>query len=130
MKICCPGNQQKTQLTRTLLFDSRLPLKRLGVSYKKTRQHPKANEKARIKCKEKTAAYEAEGKVIIYINESGFTHEMPRTHSYSGKGERCYGAHNWNTKGRTNVIGAIVDFVFLTLGMFDSMVNSDVFARG
>ena len=52
---------------------------------------------------------------------------MPRTHGYSVKGERCYGIHNWNAKGRTNVIGAIINFAFLTLGMFESTVNSDVF---
>ena len=52
---------------------------------------------------------------------------MPRTHGYSVKGERCYGIHNWNAKGRTNVIGAIINFAFLTLGMFESTINSDVF---
>ena len=52
---------------------------------------------------------------------------MPRTHGYSAKGKRCYGIHNWNAKGRTNVIGAIMNFTFLTLGMFESTINSDVF---
>ena len=45
---------------------------------KKTQQHPKANEEARIAFKEKIAAYENEGKTIIYIDESGFAHDMPR----------------------------------------------------
>ena len=102
-------------------------LKRLGISDKKTQQHPKANEEARIAFKEKIAAYENEGKTIIYIDESGFAHDMPRTHGYSAKGKRCYGIHNWNAKGRTNVIGAIINFTFLTLGMFESTINSDVF---
>lgn len=52
---------------------------------------------------------------------------MPRTRGYATKGERCYGVHDWNAKGRTNVIGAIVNFVFLTLGLFESTINSDVF---
>ena len=46
------------------------------------------------------------------------------------KGKRCYGIHNWNAKGRTNVIGAIINFSFLTLGMFESTINSNVFLRG
>ena len=52
---------------------------------------------------------------------------MPRTRGYSAKGERCYGMHDWNAKGRTNAIGAIVNFVFLTLALFKSTINSDVF---
>ena len=32
---------------------------------------------------------------------------MPRTRGYAAKGERCYGVHDWNAKGRTNAIGAI-----------------------
>lgn len=52
---------------------------------------------------------------------------MPRTHGYSKKGQRCYGTHNWQAKGRTNVIGAIIGSVFLTLSVFNCYVNSDVF---
>ena len=52
---------------------------------------------------------------------------MPRTRGYAAKGERCYGVHDWNAKGRTNAIGAIANFVFLTLGLFESTINSDVF---
>ena len=47
-------------------------------------------------------------KQIVYIDESGFAHDMPRTHGYSLKGERCYGKHDWGAKGRTNAIGALV----------------------
>ena len=52
---------------------------------------------------------------------------MPRTRGYAAKGERCYGVHDWNVKGRTNAIGAIANSVFLTLGLFESTINSDVF---
>ncbi|MDZ5762236.1 IS630 family transposase domain protein [Candidatus Cyrtobacter comes] len=30
---------------------------------------------------------------------------MPRT--YSLKGKRCYGKHDWGAKGRTNAIGVL-----------------------
>ena len=43
---------------------------------------------------------------------------MPRTHGYAPKGERAYGKHDWHAKGRTNVIGAIINHVFLTLCLF------------
>jgi transposase len=52
---------------------------------------------------------------------------MPRTHGYSKKGLRCYGVHNWQAKGRINVIGAIVGAAFITLSVFTCYVNSDVF---
>jgi transposase len=52
---------------------------------------------------------------------------MPRTRGYSVKGTRCYGLHDWQSKGRINAIGAIVGFTFLTLALFESTINSDVF---
>jgi hypothetical protein len=64
---------------------------------------------------------------MIYLDESGFARDTPRTHGYSKKGERCYGSHDWNANGRTNAIGAIVGLTFLTLSLFDAMINTDVF---
>ena len=43
-----------------------------------------------------------EGRTIAYIDESGFAHDMPRTHGYAGKGKRCYGLHEWGLKGVFN----------------------------
>ena len=53
--------------------------------------------------------------------------DSPRTHGYSKKGQRCYGTQDWHARGRTNAIGAIEGFTFLTLTLFDSTINSDVF---
>ena len=50
-----------------------------------------------------------------------------RTHGYAYRGKRCYGVQDWHTKGRINVIGAIVGFVVLTVGLFEGSINSDVF---
>jgi len=52
---------------------------------------------------------------------------MPRTRGYSLVGQRCYGIHDWQAKGRKNAIGAIIGFTFLTLSLFDSNINSDIF---
>ena len=52
---------------------------------------------------------------------------MPRTHGYSEKGQRCYSSKDWHARGRLNVIGAIIDFTFLTASLFDCNINSDVF---
>ena len=67
---------------------------------------------------------------MIYLDESGFARDVLRTHGYSKKGERCHGIHDWNAKGRTNAIGAIVGLTFLTLSLFDSVINSDIFYAG
>ena len=48
--------------------------------------------------------YEVAGKKVVFIDESGFAHDMPRTHGYAAVGERCFGKHDWHAKGRTNVI--------------------------
>ncbi|WP_425393775.1 hypothetical protein [Candidatus Arsenophonus triatominarum] len=44
------------------------------------------------------------------MDESGFSHDTPRTHGYSPKGHRCFGLKNWGAKGRTNVIARRLNF--------------------
>lgn len=64
---------------------------------------------------------------MVYLDESGFAQDMPRVYGYSNSGKRCYGIHDWQAKGRINVIGAIVSKNFLTIGLFEGSINSDVF---
>ncbi len=53
---------------------------------------------------------------------------MPRTHGYAFKGQRCYGKHDWGAKGRTNVIGALLAGVLLTVSLFSSSsINTEIF---
>jgi len=52
---------------------------------------------------------------------------MPRTHRYASKGARCFGVHDWGAKGRTNVIGALLGGVLLTVSLFGTTVNTAVF---
>ena len=63
----------------------------------------------------------------MYIDESGFAQDMPRTHGYSRKGQRCYGSHDWGAKARTNVIGALHEGKLLTVALFESTINTFVF---
>ena len=71
--------------------------------------------------------YDEQGVDVVYIDESGFANDMPRTHGYSKKGRRCYGTHDWHSRGRVNVIGAICNFVFVTVCMFETSINADIF---
>jgi transposase len=71
--------------------------------------------------------YELQGKNIVYLDESGFAHDAPRTHGYSLKGKRCLGEKDWHSRGRLNAIGAIIGFAFLAICLFDCNINSDVF---
>lgn len=64
---------------------------------------------------------------ILYIDESGFAHDMPRTHGYAPIGSRCVGKHDWQAKGRTNVIGALLGSCLLSVCLFNGSINSDVF---
>jgi transposase len=52
---------------------------------------------------------------------------MPRTHGYAPKGKRCFGTHDWQARGRINVIGALLGAALLTTGLFTCNINSDVF---
>ena len=49
------------------------------------------------------------------------------THGYCYRGKRCHGIHDWHAKGRINVIGAMVGFVLVSVGLFEGIINSDVF---
>lgn len=66
----------------------------------------------------------------MYIDESGFAHDMPRRHGYARAGQRCHGVHNWHARGRTNVIGALLGKNLLTVELFDANVNADVLPAG
>ena len=52
---------------------------------------------------------------------------MPRGYGYSRCGQRCYGKQDWQAKGRTNVIGAIHQNQLLTITLFDTYIDSDIF---
>ena len=71
--------------------------------------------------------YQQEGRPLVFVDESGFAHDMPRTHGYAPRGKRCWGTHNWGAKGRTNVIGAIIKGVLLTVTLFQSTINTPIF---
>jgi transposase len=68
-----------------------------------------------------------EKRPIVYLDESGFAVDAPRTHGYTQKGHRCYGRKDWHARGRLNAIGAIVNFEFLCVDLWDCNINSDVF---
>jgi hypothetical protein len=55
---------------------------------------------------------------MAYIDKSGFVHDMPRTHGYPVKGQRCYGIHALGVKGRFNAIGAFLGKTLLTISVF------------
>ncbi len=66
----------------------------------------KADPAKRIQCQHMIKAHEPLGDPIIYIDESGFAVDMPRVYGYAPRGQRCLGTHDWQAKGRINVIGA------------------------
>ena len=64
---------------------------------------------------------------LIYIDESGFSEEMPRIFGYAPTGVRCFGKHNLMSKRRTDAVGALTGDRLLTAALFDGTVNTDVF---
>ncbi|WP_316358854.1 transposase [Candidatus Neptunichlamydia sp. REUL1] len=105
----------------------RSAMKRLKISYKKHTKPSQSLQKKRKAFVQKIAKYKKLGVPIVYIDESGFAHDMPRTYGYAKIGERCFGTHDWGAKGRTNVIGALIGKSLLTLALFDCTINTDAF---
>ena len=53
--------------------------------------------------------------------------DAPRTRGYSLKGTRCYGSHDWHSRGRVNAIGAIDQFKMINVCLFEANINAGVF---
>ena len=53
---------------------------------------------------------------------------MPRQFGYTPYGIRCAGKYNWHAKTRFNVIGAMNASCLLTVSLFDSSINTEVFS--
>ena len=94
---------------------------------KKTFKHPKADQERRSTFCQKTKEFKDGGHSLVFIDESGFSHSMPRTHGYSDKGQRCYGSHDWGAKGRTNVIGALINKDLVVANLFQTNINRTIF---
>jgi transposase len=77
-------------------------------------------------CK-KIDEYKENGRSLVFLDESGFAHDMPRLRGYALKGQRCFGVHDFGAKGRTNVIGAVLGGVLLTVSLFQTTVNTSIF---
>ncbi len=90
-------------------------------------RHPKADADARRSFQKKIEQYERDGRDIVYIDESGFAVDQPRTHGYAARGQRCVGSHDWHAKGRINVIGALLAGVLLSVGLTEANVDADMF---
>ena len=71
--------------------------------------------------------WQAAKRPLVYLDESGFAHDMPRTHGYAPVNQRCFGIHDWQAKGRTNVIGALCGSWLITVSLFQGTINSEVF---
>lgn len=94
---------------------------------KKTLNHPKATPEKRSVFCEEINKHKEDGRSLVFIDESGFAHDMPRTHGYAAKGSRCFGTHDWGAKGRTNAIGALLFGGLLTISLFQENVNTAIF---
>jgi len=98
-----------------------------GLAIKKTLNHPKADPVKRSMFCQRIAELKREEKPVVYIDESGFAHDMPRTHGYSIQGTRCYGINDWGAKGRTNAIGALIGDALIAVGLIAGHVDTVVF---
>lgn len=64
---------------------------------------------------------------LVYIDESGFSEDMPRIFGYAPAGMRCFGKHDLMSKRRTHVIGALTGDRLLAAALFDGSINTDFF---
>lgn len=102
-------------------------LKRLGISQKKTSEHPKACPIKRAAYQSKLNSFMQQSYPIVYMDESGFEAETIRPYGYSTIGKPCIDSYNWQAQKRTNVIGALYEKMLFTLDYFEQNINSSIF---
>lgn len=61
------------------------------------------------------------------MDESGFEAETIRPFGYTPIGKPCIDYYNWQTKKRTNVIGALYEKTLFALDYFEKNINGNVF---
>lgn len=81
----------------------------------------------RLLFKERINHYQSEGLTLVYLDESGFVHDMPRLYGYAPVGQRCYGVHDWKPYGRTNAIGALIGTHLITVSLFQTNIDALIF---
>ena len=67
------------------------------------------------------------GREKVFIDESGFAHDMPRVNGHAPVGERCVDKKDWHAKGRMNAIGALIGMSLITVSLFVGSINADTF---
>jgi hypothetical protein len=77
--------------------------------------------------KEQIKTYQSADQQIVYIDESGFVHDMPRKQGYAPVGERGVGQQNWHARGRSNVVGALLLSCLLTVSLVSGTINANTF---
>lgn len=82
-------------------------LRCMGVSKKRTLEHPKTCLIKRANYLGKINTFIVQGFAIVYMDESCFDSETIRPFGYAPIGKPCIGSYNWQGKKRTNVIGAL-----------------------
>lgn len=70
-----------------------------------------------------------EARSIVYLDESGFAVDAPRTHGYTLKGIRCHDRKDWHAKGRVNAIGALLAFRLIAVQLWNCNIDSGVFLK-
>jgi hypothetical protein len=94
---------------------------------KKTLSHPKADENARSIFQDKIKAYQADNKPIVYLDESGFANELPRTHGYAPIGKRC-AMHTQRASPKSEPMSSVSYSLLVGLPRLSTgSVNADMF---
>lgn len=71
--------------------------------------------------------YKLKDKPLVYLDETGFEKDAPRTHGWSQKGKRGYGKISGNRRPRTSLIAAQLGKTLLALLLISGTVNTVVF---
>jgi transposase len=102
-----------------------------GSLVKKTLRYAQgltAKGKARRKRFLKRQAREQHKKTpIVYIDETGFSPQIHRTHGYSSKGHKVHGQQSAHSRPRTSLIGGYRDNKLIAPMLFNGTCNTTLF---
>ncbi len=98
-------------------------LKRIGVSKKKTLEHPKTCPVKRAHYLKKLNHVLSQCFAIVYMDES----ETIRRYGYAPISSPSVDRYNWQAKDRTNVISALYGKMLFALDYLKTNINKEVF---
>lgn len=104
-----------------------MPCSAWGCPGKKTLGYRERDPQKRRAYLHRRERYRRQGKLFVYVDESGFAPSVRRRYAYAPKGQRAYGLRSGQQRPRTSLLAARSGSIFLAPLLFTGACNTALF---